>query len=593
MRRNRSILILAVGLLSFSLHPFSGNAQEADQPSVRILIEKGFLEQAERQLRVNLGSNPRDIESYRMLSEVFRRQNRLDEAIDAEQQITGLNPEDAEAHFWLGTYYRWKGMTQQAIAEYTRALSLDPGHADARVGRARVFLYQGILQGAENDLQVILETVPDHEEAAVLKGSTLQEKRRYTEAAQLYLSVLERNPDDQDARMGYYRVLGELKPAIDFDYSRSKTEVKEGRGDPNITVSTVEYFSDRISGKIRHRVRPDLSLQSSLAEQREKVEVLSGNFVVYDFDSLTGLLGSEYRIRPRWDFLTEMGATGYSNNQTGSVQDKTVFRYLAKVTYHDPLRMANLSVQRSPFLGRGFSSDTDFGIFAENRMMAHYEQPLNLRLRGDLEYAFAYYSDGNKIHLGTTGLIYSYLGQTLTLRYSVAPIQGRFLLKGEGRRLDFINTQTLAVTYSGLLFPDWVFAVESRYTRYEGKNQEAFGNATLTYHPHYFPIVYGGAAFTFDTFSKDAREYNNLDIYYTTLFVEFKRSLAPLWMYQLRYAHSFITDEGTAGYDSDEITGHLEYTLDYLMRLGVQGRYLNNSLDETIQSFIVYLRFLL
>src|SRR4029077_13728453 len=66
-----------------------------------LLAEKGDLDEAEKQLRISLGDQPRDAARRYALSDVLRRQGRLEEALaEAREATTGERAEPWYMHHY-------------------------------------------------------------------------------------------------------------------------------------------------------------------------------------------------------------------------------------------------------------------------------------------------------------------------------------------------------------------------------------------------------------------------------------------------------------------------------------------------------------
>ena len=78
-------------------------------------------EQAVEEYRAALAADSGFVDALHGLSRALQNLNRLDEAIEAANQISALDPEDVLAHTSLSILYQKKGMIPEAEAEANKA----------------------------------------------------------------------------------------------------------------------------------------------------------------------------------------------------------------------------------------------------------------------------------------------------------------------------------------------------------------------------------------------------------------------------------------------------------------------------------------
>ena len=104
-----------------------------------ILVKKGNLEQALR-VAEEISTVPvMQSEAYVIAGQVFQRQNRLNEALDAFQNALKLNPQHLRANLWLGAIYYDTGAMRLATNHLRKAAELEPGEVNSLLLSAKIF----------------------------------------------------------------------------------------------------------------------------------------------------------------------------------------------------------------------------------------------------------------------------------------------------------------------------------------------------------------------------------------------------------------------------------------------------------------------
>ena len=149
-------------------------------------------------------------------------------------------------HLQKAREYARAGKLKAAVIEYKNVLRQDPANSDARLALGELYLKMGDSQGAEKELRRAAQAHPDdaglklrlvralvmgghndkageilddlvkqgrlpHPEGDVLRATVLAGLDRVDEAEGLYRSVLEREPDNDEATLGLARVLASKK----------------------------------------------------------------------------------------------------------------------------------------------------------------------------------------------------------------------------------------------------------------------------------------------------------------------------------------------------------------------------------------------
>lgn len=100
----------------------------------RILSWSGKLAEAERELTEILKTVPQDADDWMELSNVYAKQGRAKDALNAIDRAVDLDPKRADLRSARGRILRLTGNSNEARFEFQRALALDSGSQEARSG---------------------------------------------------------------------------------------------------------------------------------------------------------------------------------------------------------------------------------------------------------------------------------------------------------------------------------------------------------------------------------------------------------------------------------------------------------------------------
>jgi tetratricopeptide (TPR) repeat protein len=210
---------------------------------LRARVRLGFMRQgqlvypdeAEADLKKSIELGTQRIEAYMLLASLYRRSNRLEDAIKTYEQARDAAPGDATLHLVLGTLYEQLGRRDDAIREYEAVIRIDPE--------------QGV---ALNNLAWLLAT-RDPENARTLD--------RALQLAQQAKEVLPESPSVADT-LGYVMLKKKI-PSAAISLFREAMDGYE-KGDP--VRSVVRYHLAQAYEVSGDRGRAIEELQLALAE---------------------------------------------------------------------------------------------------------------------------------------------------------------------------------------------------------------------------------------------------------------------------------------------------------------------------------------
>jgi len=110
------------------------------------------------------------------LADAYRKNKKIDEAIEICKKGLALHPTYASAHLVLGKCYQEKGLFSLAREEFNQVLRIDPQNLIALKLRADVCLAQGLKEEAVGSYKLVLELDPANESVRKTLDSILIER---------------------------------------------------------------------------------------------------------------------------------------------------------------------------------------------------------------------------------------------------------------------------------------------------------------------------------------------------------------------------------------------------------------------------------
>ncbi|MFN8526181.1 MAG: tetratricopeptide repeat protein [Chloroflexota bacterium] len=161
-----------------------------------LLFSQQRLEQAEQELRQELGEEPDSPVAHAVLGLCLARQKRLEDALAETSTAIVLGPDLAYIHFAHADVLHDSGRLDDAVSAIRESIRLDPSDPDYRALLANILLdrrdWQGALESADSGLALDAE----HIGCTNLRAMALTRLGRFDEAEQSLVGALERNPED-------------------------------------------------------------------------------------------------------------------------------------------------------------------------------------------------------------------------------------------------------------------------------------------------------------------------------------------------------------------------------------------------------------
>ena len=206
----------AVAAFERALVVDAGNARYLANLGAALLV-LGRIEDAVDALETAAGTAPETPQLLKNLGTAYRQTNRAADAVAVCEKAIAAFPDDADAFGSLAAALLALGRTDEALAAAEKAVGINPQGADLLNTLGSVQIACGRLDDAIDTLERAVRLAPELNEAARNLALALQESRRYEEAAQRYLAVIDRWPDDARAHAGLgrtRRLQGRLAEAI-------------------------------------------------------------------------------------------------------------------------------------------------------------------------------------------------------------------------------------------------------------------------------------------------------------------------------------------------------------------------------------------
>lgn len=210
-------------------------------------FETGRLNESLSYFKKYAARHPKDKETHAFLFEIYKRQEKKEQAFQEASVLSALEPGDSAPFDYMfeylnkqGDYQRMiavmqdglkrnpgdiqlkeylilallkTGKKDQALKEIQDILKIRPKDVSLHLQAATLMEKQGNIDGAIESYQKILELSPGHKEAGkaaarllLHKARNLEEQEKYQEALDLYQAVLKLSPDQEDAEEAYLRL---------------------------------------------------------------------------------------------------------------------------------------------------------------------------------------------------------------------------------------------------------------------------------------------------------------------------------------------------------------------------------------------------
>jgi tetratricopeptide (TPR) repeat protein len=156
--------------------------------------QAGRLDQAERDYRSVLRSQPEHIDALHLLGVLQHQRGRHSEAIELIGRAASLRPRDAGIQLNLGNAFKASGRLDDAIERYRDALDADPGFVPAHFNLGNAYAQASRYTDAVHSFTNTLRFEPGHAAAHNNLGNALNAMGRHAEAIEAFDAVLRLQP---------------------------------------------------------------------------------------------------------------------------------------------------------------------------------------------------------------------------------------------------------------------------------------------------------------------------------------------------------------------------------------------------------------
>ena len=126
--------------------------------------------------------NPKEGNAVILQGEIYREQEKLDEALASFDKATELAPQSPAPYQNRGEIYRQQKKYQKAIEQFNEVLKLQPDFLTTLLHRADAYMADGQLEKSLADLDVVLEKKQDLVNAHRLRAAILANLGRLNDA---------------------------------------------------------------------------------------------------------------------------------------------------------------------------------------------------------------------------------------------------------------------------------------------------------------------------------------------------------------------------------------------------------------------------
>ncbi|PIQ99608.1 MAG: hypothetical protein COV66_10670 [Nitrospinae bacterium CG11_big_fil_rev_8_21_14_0_20_45_15] len=114
--------------------------------------------------------DPNNLQAHLDLGWLYKKNDRLQDAVVEFKEVLRIDPDSAQTHFDLAQTYKKLGLLQEAAVEFKEALRIDPNNAQTRYNLAQTYKELDRLQEAAVEFREVLRIEPDHLQALLNQG---------------------------------------------------------------------------------------------------------------------------------------------------------------------------------------------------------------------------------------------------------------------------------------------------------------------------------------------------------------------------------------------------------------------------------------
>ena len=179
--------------------PAAGPSREQALAEAASLVRQGEHGQASARLRAALEAAPHDPDLVCTLGRALHLDTRLGDAEKAYRECITLDPRRVEVWLQLSEIWLEQGRLDEAMAAVDRIAAARGVGPQVHYQRGFIFSKQGQFAAAERELRAALALKPDHADAWYVLGLNAQRQGHDTDAIAAFQAAIRIRPDDADA----------------------------------------------------------------------------------------------------------------------------------------------------------------------------------------------------------------------------------------------------------------------------------------------------------------------------------------------------------------------------------------------------------
>jgi tetratricopeptide (TPR) repeat protein len=162
---------------------------------IRLLKEKGKLDEAAQVIRQGLEKHPHDLFLKTSLADLYLRQGRLAEGRILTEEVLAQDPGQPQALSVLGDLFLKDRSPQKALECYRQAFNRTP-KTYLILKCARALKEMGNLQEAQEELEKVLVVNPENISFLKEKAFILNRRKKYNQALEVFEKIMAIHPRD-------------------------------------------------------------------------------------------------------------------------------------------------------------------------------------------------------------------------------------------------------------------------------------------------------------------------------------------------------------------------------------------------------------
>jgi tetratricopeptide (TPR) repeat protein len=209
-----------------------------------VLIDHGKQEEARKQLREVLSSQPEDIRALQLLAWSYQTEKRIAQGLDELRKFADQHPNSSLIQQFVGSALLSQGNKEDARSAFTRAKSADPAAATPYLYLAQMDATSGQLDSSKATLQALVKQQSKNVTANLWLGNIAILKGDYPTAIQEYQQVLAIEPSNVSALNNLAYLLAEhsQKPDEALQYAQKARALAPTSGSVANTLGRVYYL---------------------------------------------------------------------------------------------------------------------------------------------------------------------------------------------------------------------------------------------------------------------------------------------------------------------------------------------------------------